>query len=369
VTGGSGATRRLSQEEARRIAVRAQLLDADRPVELLELLDRLTLLQLDPTAAIAPSADLVAWTRLGNRYQPADLRDALERDRTVFEHRAQPVVNEPVLALVRPMKDLGLHLAEMAAWPQEGGRTAEWLRANDDFRRRILDQLQASGPLSSRDIPDSAAVPWASTGWTNDRNVTQMLQFLSSRGEIAVAGRRGRQRLWDLAARVYPSGVVVVPADEARRRRDERWLRALGLARPQVVGEAGVSVEVDGTAGEWRLDPDATAEGFKGRTALLSPFDRLIHDRARALDLFDFEYTLEMYKPKEQRRWGYFALPVLHGDRLVAKVDATADRKASRLQVDAIHRDVRFTRAMSDAVEAELAALASWLGLADLHLA
>jgi uncharacterized protein YcaQ len=370
MTGAARRTpRRLSREEARRIAVRAQLLDADRPTDLLAAMERLTFLQLDPTAAVAPSADLVAWSRLGGAYEPVHLRDALERDRTVFEHRAQPVVNEPMLAMVRPMSDLGLHLAEMAAWPMEGGRTAEWLRSNDEFRRRLLQQLKDSGPLSSRDIPDSAAVPWASTGWTNDRNVTQMLQFLSSRGEIAVAGRRGRQRLWDLAERIYPSDVTVVPPDTARKLRDERWLHALGVARPQVVGDAGIPVEIEDTTGEWRLDPGATAEGFVGRTALLSPFDRLVHDRVRALELFDFEYTLEMYKPKEQRRWGYFALPVLHRDRLVGKVDAIADRKASRLQVNAVHRDVRFTRAMDAAVEAELRALATWLVLDDVRIA
>jgi uncharacterized protein YcaQ len=368
--GAARATaRRLSRDEARRIAVRAQLLDADRPGDLLTVMERLTFLQLDPTAAVAPSADLVAWSRLGGSYEPADLRDALERDRTVFEHRAQPVANEPMLALVRPMSDLGLHLAEMRAWPIEGGRTAQWLADNGDFRRRVLQQLRESGPLSSRDIPDTCAVPWASTGWTNDRNVTQMLQFLASRGDIAVAGRRGRQRLWDLAERVYPSDVVVVPAEVARATRDRRWLRALGVARPQVVGDAGIPVEIEGTAGEWRLDPEATAEGFAGRTAVLSPFDRLVHDRARALELFGFEYTLEMYKPKHQRRWGYFALPVLHHDRMVGKVDATTDRKCSTLRVDAIHRDVRFTKAMGDAVEAELRALATWLGLDGVRMA
>ena len=112
-------------------------------------------------------------------------------------------------------------------------------------------------------------------------------------------------------------------------------MRSLGVARPQVVGDAGTPVEIEGTTGEWRVDPEATADGFEGRTALLSPFDRLIHDRVRALELFDFEYTLEMYKPKDKRRWGYFALPVLHNDRLIGKVDATADRKSSRLLVHA----------------------------------
>ncbi len=206
-------------------------------------------------------------------------------------------------------------------------------------------------------------MPWESSGWTHDRNVTQMLEFLASMGEVAVAGRQGRQRLWDVADRVYPSDVVAVPAPEAKRIRDERRLRSLGVARPEVVGEAGAPVEIEGAPGVWRVDPGATAEGFAGRTALLSPFDRFIHDRARAVDLFGFEYMLEMYKPAPKRRWGYFALPVLHHDRLVGKVDAIADRRAGRLDVNAIHEDVRFTKAVTKAVQAELDALAAWLGL------
>ena len=127
--------------------------------------------------------------------------------------------------------------------------------------------------------------------------------------------------------------------------------------------------EIEGTAGPWRVDPDATADGFAGRTALLSPFDRLIHNRPRAVDLFDFEYILEMYKPKAKRRWGYFALPVLHHDRLVGKIDAAADRKSSRLLVHAIHQDVRFTRPIKAGVDAELGALARWLGLDAVEVA
>jgi uncharacterized protein YcaQ len=190
-----------------------------------------------------------------------------------------------------------------------------------------------------------------------------MLEFLASRGEVAVSARQGRQRLWDLAERVHPAGTKAVPADVARARRDERRLRSLGVARPQVVGEAGIAAEIEAVAGLWRLDPEATVEGFEGRTAILSPFDRLIHDRLRAQQLFDFEYTLEMYKPKHARRWGYFALPVLHQDRLIGKVDAAANRTSARLEVQAVHEDVAFTRAMSRAVDAELAALAAWLGL------
>jgi uncharacterized protein YcaQ len=359
------AVHRLDLTEARRIAVRAQLLDVPRPTDLLAVVRQLTLLQIDPTAAVAPSADLVAWSRLGSSYQPAQLQQALEHDRTLFEFGAT----------VRPTSDLGLFLADMATWPSREMQR-EWLRANDRFRLNVLDLLGSSGPLLSRDIPDTSEVPWPSTGWTNSRNITQMLEFLARRGEIAIAGRRGRQRQWDLAERVYPADTPIVPLDEARRTRNERRLRSLGIARekatavpvePVDVGEAGEPAIVEGVRGTWRVDPDALGRPFEGRTALLSPFDRLIHDRVRANDLFDFEYLLEMYKPKADRRWGFFALPVLHHDRLVGKVDATADRKSLKLDVHAIHQDMPFTPVMTAAVHAELEALAGWLGLGDVR--
>ena len=352
---------RLTKAQARRIAVRAQLLDARGPTDLVGVVQQLTLLHIDPTAAIAPSADLVAWSRIGSTYQPAHLKQALEEDRTLFE----------LDALVRPMGDLGLYLAGAADRPTYD-RSRDWLQANDRFRRDILKLLGRSGPVSSREIPDTAAVPWASTGWTNNRNVTQMLEFMITRGEVAIAGRVGRERLWDLPERVYPADVVVPSVEEAERLKNERRLASLGIARkkarampmePIHVGEAGEPAVVEGTKGEWRVDPAALDGDFEGRTALLSPFDRLIHDRVRTEELFDFQYTLEMYKPAGKRRWGYFALPILHDDRLVGKVDATADRKASVLRVNAIHEDVKFTRAMTKAVHAELADLAAWLGL------
>ena len=359
---------RLTREQARRIAVRAQLLDAPRPTDLVEVVRRLTLLQIDPTAAIAPSADLVAWSRLGSAYRAEHLKRALEEDRTLFEHNA----------LIRPMGDLGLVLpGDVDEWTSYE-RPRAWLRDNDRFRRGVLDLLGSSGPLTSRDIPDTAVVPWASTGWTNNRNVTQMLEFLMIRGEIAIAGRVGRERLWDLPERVYPEGFVVPSAEEANRLRNERRLASLGIARqkstkmpiePVDVGDAGEPALVEGVKGEWRVDPAQLRNDFEGRTALLSPFDRLVYDRKRAEELFDFEYTLEMYKPAAKRRWGYFALPILHHDRLIGKVDAIADRKASVLHVNAIHEDVTFTRAMAKDVRTELDELAAWLGLAEVQSA
>jgi uncharacterized protein YcaQ len=180
-----------------------------------------------------------------------------------------------------------------------------------------------------------------------------MLECLMMRAEVAIAGRVGRERLWDLPELVYPADAVVPSVEEAEQAKNERRLASLGIARqkrpampiePVHVGEAGEPAVVEGTKGEWRVDPAALGKDFEGRTALLSPFDRLLYDRVRAEELFDFEYTLEMYKPAAKRRWGYFALPILHNDRLVGKVDAAVDRKASVLRVNAIHEDVKFTR-------------------------
>jgi uncharacterized protein YcaQ len=129
------------------------------------------------------------------------------------------------------------------------------------------------------------------------------------------------------------------------------------------VGEAGEPAIVEGVKGRWQVDPSQLGRPFSGRAALLSPFDRLIHDRRRTIELFGFDYQLEMYKPAAKRRWGYFALPILYGDRLVGKLDATADRKAGVLRVNAIHADVTFTKTMTAAVRREIKDLAHWLEL------
>jgi uncharacterized protein len=360
-------TRRLDRDEARQIAVRAQLLDAYRPTSLLEVVDHLTLLQIDPTKAIALSPDLIAWSRLGDTYSPSDLTFALEQDRTLVEYGS----------FIRPMADLGVFLALVGEWPRRQ-RAQAWVDSNQQFRDDVMARLAADGPLVASAIDDTSQVAWESTGWTNDRNVTMMLEILTTIGEAAVSGRDGRQRKWDLAERVYPPDLEIPPAAEAAAIRDRRRLTALGitrqrtaptLAEPTDIAEIGTVCEVDGSDGLWLVDPDALAasEDFVGRTALLSPYDRLVYDRDRALDLFDFEYVLEMYKPAAKRRWGYFALPILHGDQLVGKLDAKADRKAGVLNVYDVHEDVPFSPDVADGVEAEIDALADWLGLAVTH--
>ncbi len=355
----------LSRRDARRIAVRAQLLESPRPTALLDVVRRLTLLQIDLTAAVAPSADLVAWSRLGSSYDPAQLVTALE-EQTLVELRA----------MIRPWEDLALYRAEMAGWAERNGLRdweedqRDWVSANEACRRDILDRLEVDGPLPLSELPDTCHVPWKSSGWNDDRNVSMLLGFMVLRGEVAVAGRHGRERMWDLAERVYPDEVV--PENTARRIRNERWLRALGIARargleypmePSDLSDVGEPAVVEGVKGVWRVDPEVLGQPFTGRAALLSPFDRLVYDRKRTLEIFEFDYGLEMYKPAAKRRWGYYALPILYGDRLVGKLDATADRNARVLRVDAIHQDVPFNKATNDAVTREIKDLAAWLHL------
>jgi uncharacterized protein len=357
---------RLSRQDARRIAVRAQRLDAPRPGALPDLLRHLGLVQVDLTAAVAPSAELVCWSRLGSSFSPSDL-DALVVDRSVVEFRG----------VLRPGADIALFRAGMRDWPgPEPLRdwqvyVRDWVKANDACRREVLQALRSEGPLPARELPDTCSVPWRSSGWSHHRNVMRLLEFMEQRGEVAVSSREGRERVWDLADRVYPDGPVVA-ADEARVLRDRRRLASLGIARakgpecavePLDAGDAGEEAVVDGVRGRWRVDPGQLGRPFRGRAALLSPLDRLVADRRRIAEIFEFDYQLEMYKPAAMRRWGYYALPVLYGDRLVGKLDALADRRAGVLRVNAVHRDVPFTTAMAAAIDREVRDLAQMLQL------
>lgn len=355
----------LSRDDARRIAVRAQLLDAERPDDLIELIRHLTGVQYDQTAAVAPNADLVAWSRLGSEYDPGELVSALEEQRLV-----------ELQGMIRPINDIALYRPEMEVWPGTGelrewqDEIRDWVKANEVCRLDILDRLRRDGPLVSRELPDLCNVPWRSSGWTNNQNVIKMLDFMVQRGEIAVAGRDGRDKLWDLASRIYPDEPLL-DREDAVRIRNGRRLKALGIARvqgpicgePRNVGEAGEPAVVEGVRGRWQVDPEQLDRPFSGRTALLSPLDRLVYDRKRMVELFEFDYQLEMYRPAAKRRWGFFALPILSGDQLIGKVDATSDRKSGVLRVDAVHQDVKFSKAVTTAVDHEIEDLARWLDL------
>ena len=356
----------LSRADVRRIAVLAQLLGEPRPTDALDVVRHLSFLQDEPTAAVAPSAELVLWSRLGSSFDRSVLRDAVDQQLLVDHH-----------GLLRPVEDLTLHRAEMAVWPGAGEhkpwqrQLAAWVEANDGCRRELLDLLRREGPLPASAMPDTCAVPWRSSGWNDNRNVQRLLVQLADRGEVAVAGREGREKTWDLAERILPDAPVPDLA-EAERLIAEKRLRMLGIARakspqtpnePDHVGPIGEEARVEGVKGTWRVDPTYLDAELRPRAALLSPFDRLVFDRRRISELFDYDYVLEMYKPRTQRIWGYYTLPVLVGDRLVGKLDATAEPAEGVLRVDALHEDEPLDEEARALVTAEIEDLARWLGL------
>jgi uncharacterized protein YcaQ len=302
--------RTVTVEQARRIAVRAQLLDGSAQ-GVLDTVRRLGSLQIDPIATVATPQELVLWSRLGP-YDRTELDRLLWDERRLFEWDAflWPLESLPLVrALQRRQRRASRYAHER--------RRRAFLRENAGFARYVLRELERRGPLLSRELEDRSREARERHRWYGTRWVGRMLDALHLHGEVAVVGRRNGQRLWDLAERWLPQ-VETVPLREAERRLAEQRLRTLGVRLER---------------GKWRAHPDADDAPVPERATLLSPFDRLVHDRDRAEALFGFRYRLEMYVPPTKREYGYYVLPLLVGDRLVGRVEPRYDRRAGTLEV------------------------------------
>jgi uncharacterized protein YcaQ len=334
-------------------------------------------LQLDPTNVVARNQLLVLWSRLG-RYKLSDLDRLMWKDRAFFEY----------ITFIAPISDLPLHTLRMRAVRRADGpyaaRITEWVARNARLRRHVLARLRREGPLPLSAFEDRSVHSWTTSGWNDDRNVSQMLSFLIRLGDVTIGGRTSGRRFFTLAKDWFPKVKPLSPAVAARHA-TERALAATGVATFQelrrvyalgrfVNAEALARLERDGIArrvevaslrgprfalaGSLRRLP---AEGE--RTTLLSPFDNLIIDRQRTELLFGMRYRMEIYVPKHLRVRGFWAMPILHRDQLIGTVDPKMDREHARLDVLGLHlerdapRDRSTRRAIEDAVD-DLAAFA-----------
>jgi len=321
----------VTREEARRIAVRAQLLDGSAK-GVLDTVRRLGFLQIDTVSTVAPPQHLVLYCRLGPRYDQAEL------DRLCWKTRKLVEVD----AFIHPIEDLPLLVARMRRRREATARQRRvrtFLEENAAYRRYVLRELEQRGPLLSREIEDHAGFKREAHPWWGSRKIALMLMVLADRGQVAVVGRRQGQRVWDLAERWYPE-VERITWPEAQRLIAERRLRTQGVRFER---------------GQWLAHPDATDGPVPDRAVLLSPFDRLVYDRDRAEKLWDFRYRLEMYVPKAKREYGYYVLPLLVGDAVVGRAEPVFDPKTKTLRLVGAWGDTsRIDEALSD--------LAAWLG-------
>lgn len=394
----------LTAREARRLAITRQRLAGPRPAAtrdgMMSLLRDLRCVQLDPIRAVERTQYLVLWSRLGG-FDPETFHALLYQDWQLFEYWAHA-------ASIVLVEDYPLHQAHMRAWGQ--GKSAKrqqmrrWIAENEPFRRYVLDEIGRNGPLDSSQLEDRCVYPWPSSGWNNGRNVGMMLDFLWTRGELVVAGRNGLRRNWGLATDYLPDAVSAEPwsDEQVTRVAAQHAVRALGVATEKQIKQHFIrnryrglrrvldSLQAEGVLlpvqvqekgatwpGDWMMHADdaplldALRDGaWQPRTTLLSPFDNLICDRDRTELMWDFYFRIEIYVPKAKRQYGYYVLPILHGDRFIGRIDPKLDRKTGILHVNAVYAedDAPDDSATVAAIGDATAELARFIGATDIAL-
>ncbi len=349
---------RISLQQARRLILTCQGLDgswrlpsgkegAARTVE------RLGFVQIDTIAVIERAHHHTLWTRRPD-YRPDMLDELLGDDRRVFEYWAAPA------AAYVPMVDYRWYLPRMRRF-REGGSQSKWLAAHRGLVREVLARIKCEGPLGSSDFE---APPGATRGtWWDWKPAKIALEFLFNRGQLMISRRRKFERRYDLTERVLPPGLDTREPDlpETYRFGLRRYLAAHGLAtvrdlrwgsawrlpaetlRELVTAGEVVRVEIEGLENEphYGLKKVIDAAGRRKSRAtllhLLSPFDSIAGDRLRLRRLFGFDYKIECYVPKPKRRYGYFCLPIVWGERFVGRLDSKADRRTGRYLVHHLH--------------------------------
>ena len=393
----------LTSTEARRLAVAAQGLAGPRArtskTGIIELLRQINCLQIDPIRAVERTQLLVLWSRMG-ALDPSWLDDLLE-EREIIEdwaHAASFILTEDYPLFRRW---IGRAFTNSSEWSE---RVREWMRVNGELEAHILERLRADGPLPSKALAGPEAVPWESLGWTGGSAVSRMLDFLDRKGLVMTVGRRGNQKLWHLRDAWLPEWVdQELPAEEeVVRHACQRSLKALGAANRKQINEhfmrkrypnlgerldelveegvvrpAQIVDEGGAWDGEWYIHRDTLpllgsiqAGAWAPRTVFLSPFDNLICDRERTEQLFNFHYRIEIYVPKAKRAYGYYVLPLLHGDRLIGRMDSQIDRKSGIYHIHALYaeEEAPVDAQTGEAAAKSLAELAQFIGAKGVEL-
>jgi uncharacterized protein YcaQ len=346
--------RKVRIEHARRLAVARQWLSGPRskPVtadDIHQLVRAIGCLQLDPTGIVARNHLLVLFSRLGS-FDPKLVDTLLWDERRLYEYWAHQ-------ASIVPTDDRTLHAALPPSWA-DGRTTAAWMTARARLAKVVLKRLATDGSVRAADFEQHAQK--YESGWGKRSAIADSLALLWFQGRVVPAGRVGGARRWALADAWFGRPLADIPARPiALREAAVRSLRALGIATQQQVtrhfirhryqglGSVWQQLEAEesiipveaGLRGDWYMHADDVrlleqieSGDFEPRTTLLSPFDNMICDRNRTAALWGFDFKLEIYVPTT-RRWGYFVMPLLHGDRIIARFDLGADRKQGVLNV------------------------------------
>lgn len=384
-------TEKLSLREARRIALAAQGFGVRHPAtagpaQLRRTIDRLSLHQIDSVNVLVRAHYLPAFSRLGSYDRALIERDAWgpKRSRKLFEYWAHeasllPMDMHPLLRwrMARAERgEIGWRMLRRFAHERAGEAQA------------VLGRIAAEGPVAASDFENGKG----QGGWWGWSDAKLALEYLFWAGRITTATRRPSfERLYDLTERVIPGAVLDLPTPDAataQRALVERSARALGVAtagdlrdyfrlspeegRAAIAALAGEGVLVPAEVKGWRqpawLHRDARRPRRIAGAALLAPFDPLVWERARTERLFGFRYRIEIYVPQDKRTHGYYVLPFLMDDALVARVDLKADRQAGRLLAHRATLEPGAPAETRERLDAELAQMAEWLGLAEVKI-
>ncbi len=365
-------------ENVRRLAVAKQRLAGKLPSNpgagtILSVVRDLGCIQLDPISAVAPSHQIVLWSRLGN-FEKSDLEKLLWNDKKLFEYWA----HQQSIVL---MEDYPLYYTMMRSYPDTfvkpwgsawSQRVKRWMDANLDLRNYVVRELREKGPLLSRQFEDKAKTKRHGSGWGSSSEISRMLFNLFFKGEVMVAGRQGNQKLWDISERFLPSWVSKkdFSDEEVEYEAVQRSLQALGIANASEISfhflrgryrnlkatlkrlqaeskiyQVDIADRPVGKGERYIHSKDLPllekldSGDWRPRVSLLSPFDNLVCDRTRTKLLFDFDFTSEIYTPQSKRKYGYYVLPILYGDRFIGRIDPLMDRKKEKLLINSVHAE------------------------------